>query len=233
MNIFISGALHGLGACLTKKFLDCGHRVFAGVLSLEDLGELEVIKDHENLTILKLDVSRPKDIQIAKGKIERQIDSLDVVLNVAGVLLNRENYITEDSYQDMEMTFKVNTLGPIYINNIFLDLLKKSQNPTIINISSEVVSIDGVGSKFATYCMSKTALAQYAFIMKQTLEEQGISMRVFAVHPGRMKTKMGAENGEIEPEESAENIYRIAIGEVLPKNEEIYVNYKGESMLGI
>jgi len=129
------------------------------------------------------------------------------------------------------LTFQVNTIGPIYLNNLFFDVLKQSEQATLINISSEVLSINGVGAQFATYCMSKTAIAQYGFIMKATCVENNIPMRVFSVHPGRMKTEMGAENGEIDVSVSAEGIYKIATGQVLKENEEIYVNYKGEAML--
>jgi len=233
MNIFISGALRGLGACLTKKFINCGHNVIAGILCEDSYGELEDIKNNQNLKIIKLDVSQQKDIDDAGRYIKNTFDKLDVIINVAGVLLNRKNYIIQDDYSSIEKTFKINTIGPIYLNNVLLDLVKASDNATIINISSETRSIDDVGPMFATYCMSKTAIAQYAFILKATFDEVGIKGRVFAVHPGRMKTAMGAENGNIEPEESANNIYKIAIGEKLAKNEYIYVNYLGEPMLGI
>jgi len=136
-----------------------------------------------------------------------------------------------DSYEDINLTFQVNTIGPLYLNNTLLDLVKKSKDATIINISSEVRSIDGVGSKFATYIMSKTAIAQYGYILKATCNELGLPIRVFSVHPGRMRTEMGAENAQIEVSESAEGIYKIATGEVLKDNEKIYINYKGEPMI--
>ena len=46
-----------------------------------------------------------------------------------------------------------------------------------------------------------------------------------------MKTAMGAENGQIEAAESAEGIYRLAVGEVFADNREIYVDYRGNAML--
>ena len=101
----------------------------------------------------------------------------------------------------------------------------------MINISSEVVSIDGVGPKYAAYCMSKTGIPQYGFILKQTAAALGIPTRVFSVHPGRMKTAMGAENGQIEAAESAEGIYRLVVREVIEDNREIYVDYRGNAML--
>ena len=231
MKVLISGALVGLGACLCEKFLAEGHEVYAGVLHTDNLMELERIKSHEKLTIVPLDVSQKESIEAAKEEIASSIGYLDIIINVAGVLLNREDYVTSDSYEDINLTFKVNTIGPIYLNNLFLEMLQKSNHGTIINISSEVLSIDGVGSKFATYIMSKTAIAQYGFILKATVRSLNIPLRVFSVHPGRMKTQMGAENGEIKASTSAEGIYKIATGEVLENNEKIYVNYKGESML--
>lgn len=66
---------------------------------------------------------------------------------MAGVLLNREGTILTDRYEELEKTFKVNTIGPVYICSRFFDLLAESGGGTVINISSEVVSIDGVGPK--------------------------------------------------------------------------------------
>lgn len=232
MDVLVSGALKGLGAALCRKFLGQGHRVFAGVLQTEDLMELEELKDNPNLFPIMLDVSEKDSIEAARVRIGRYTDRLDILINVAGVLLNREGTILTDRYEDLEKTFKVNTIGPVYICSRFFDLLAKSGGGTVINITSEVISIDGVGPKYAAYCMSKTATAQYGFILKQTAAELGIPTRVFSVHPGRMKTAMGAENGQIEAAESADGIYRLAVGEQLADNREIYVDYRGIAMLG-
>ena len=226
MDVLVSGALMGLGAALCRKFLSEGHRVFAGVLQTEDLMELEELKGNSRLIPVLLDVSDKDSIEAA-----RATDRLEILINVAGVLLNREGTILTDRYEDLEKTFKVNTIGPVYICSRFFDLLAESGGGTVINISSEVVSIDGVGPKYAAYCMSRTAIAQYGFILKQTVAALGIPTRVFSVHPGRMKTAMGAENGQIEAAESAEGIYRLAVGEVLADNREIYVDYRGNAML--
>lgn len=232
MTVFLSGASAGLGAALCKLFLAQGHRVYAGVRSIHDVKELEPVKGHAALTLCQLDISRQKDIDAVRQTVEAETKELDILLNVAGVLLNREGTILGDSFVDLDRTFKVNTIGPVSLVNALFPLLRRSPRATVINISSEVRSIDGVGPKFAAYCMSKTAIAQYGFILKATLEEIDLDMRVFSVHPGRMKTAMGAENGQIEAEESARGIYRIAIGEVLADNREVYVDYRGRPMLG-
>lgn len=232
MNILISGALRGLGAALCRKFLDEGHWVFAGVLQTENLMELEELRSNPKLIPVRLDVSEKGSIEEARKIVGEYTQQLDILINVAGVLLNREGTILTDRYEELEQTFKINTIGPVYICSRFFDLLAQSGKGTVINICSEVVSIDGVGTKYAAYCMSKTATAQYGYILKQTAMELGMATRVFSVHPGRMKTVMGAENGQIEASDSAEGIYRLAIGEYLADNEEVYVDYQGRAMLG-
>lgn len=231
MEVLISGALTGLGAALCGKFLAEGHRVYAGVLQTEDLMELEILRENQNLIPVVMDVSVKKSIEEARKRIGLLTNRLDILINVAGVLLNRNGTILTDRYEELEQTFLVNTVGPVYLCSQFFDLLSKSRGKTVINISSEVRSIDGVGSNYAAYCMSKTAIAQYGFILKKTAAEMGIPLRVFSVHPGRMKTAMGAENGQIEASESAEGIYRLAVGETLAGNEEVYVDYRGVPML--
>lgn len=231
MRVLITGALRGLGASLVKRFLAAGDTVFALVMPSGGLGELAAVAGDDHLTLLPADLSKQTDIEEARRLVGEKTDRLDMIINAAGVLLNKEGFITEDSYANLETTFKVNTIAPIYLNNLFMDLLRGSGDAAILNICSEVRSIEDVGDWFPAYCLSKTALTQYCFALKATLQKQNFAARVFAVHPGRMKTAMGGANGEIGAEESAAGIYRIAAGEVWPANEHIYINYKGEPML--
>ena len=231
MNVLITGARQGLGACLTKAFLAKGHRVFALTMPGRGPGELEAVAGEKALTILEADLTRPEEIAAVHTAVGKLTTQLDIILNVAGVLLGKERLITENSYHELETTFRVNTLAPIYINNLFLDLARNSVCPTFLTICSEIRTIDDVGDWFPAYCISKTATTQYCFSLKATLKKLGMDARVFAVHPGRMRTAMGGDNSEIGPEESAAGILRLATGEVLPQNEALYVDYLGRPML--
>lgn len=57
-----------------------------------------------------------------------------------------------------------------------------------------------------------------------------LGVRIFMMHPGRMQTVMGAENAQISPSESAEGIYKVIEGEIDPKLDIPFINYKGETM---
>ena len=98
MDVLVSGALMGLGAALCRKFLSEGHRVFAGVLQTEDLMELEELKGNSRLIPVLLDVSDKDSIEAARATVGEYTDRLDILINVAGVLLNREGTILTDRY---------------------------------------------------------------------------------------------------------------------------------------
>jgi NAD(P)-dependent dehydrogenase (short-subunit alcohol dehydrogenase family) len=56
------------------------------------------------------------------------------------------------------------------------------------------------------------------------------NIRIFMMHPGRMNTVMGAENKQIEPDESANGIFDVIEKRVDPKMEIPFINYRGEPM---
>lgn len=231
MNVLITGAVRGLGACLVKAFLNEGHRVFALVLPGQGSGELAEVENNPLLSIFSANLQSPADMARVHGEVLKLTDHMDITLNVAGVLLNKNGLITENSYEELENTFRVNTIAPIHMNNLFLDMMRKSAAPAFLNICSEVRTIDDVGDWFPAYCISKTALTQYCFSLRATFQKTGFEARVFAIHPGRMSTAMGGENSEITPETSAAGILLIATGAVLADNRYVYVNYQGEPML--
>ena len=228
MNVLITGAAGGLGYALTEQFLKNGHKVYAGVKDFSHINGLENLNKDSNLTILEIDVSSEKSINEGIKKIKQ----VDVVINNAGILLDHDLLVTDLSYDQILTTVKVNTLGPMVVNNKLLPLLKMSETPTIVNITSETQKIDAVGSLFPIYTLSKTALAQYSIILKRTLVEQGLeNILVFGIHPGRLNTEMGRRFAEIEPQVSAQGIYKIITERLIDNNKMIYINYKGEAML--
>ncbi|MDD4849161.1 MAG: SDR family NAD(P)-dependent oxidoreductase [Gemmiger sp.] len=231
MNILVTGAGQGLGACLAKALVAQGHTVFALVRPGHGLGALAAIAQAPNLTVLTADLCRPEEMAAARAAVGAAVTRLDAIANVAGVLLNKGGLLTEDRYADLETTFRVNTLAPIYLNNLFLDLMQRSTQATFLTVCSEIRTLDDVGDWFPAYCISKAATTSYCFALRATLQRQNIAARVFAVHPGRMRTAMGGDNGEIDPEESAQGLLRILTGEIQPDNTEVYIDYHGQPML--
>lgn len=229
MQVIVTGAGSGLGAAVAGQLLRKGHTVYALVHSLQRCGALNAALPTEKLEILQADLSDPGDIEHAVAEIASRTACVDAVVNAAGVLLKKEEPLTENTYADIEMTFRINTFAPIYLNNLALPLLRRAKAPILLNVCSEIRAIEDVGDWFPLYCFSKTALTQYCFSMQVTLKKTDPAMRVFAVHPGRMRTAMGGANSEIDAETSARGIVKILCA---PQNyPDLYLDYQGNPML--
>lgn len=61
---------------------------------------------------------------------------------------------------------------------------------------------------YPAYRISKTALNMYTKTLASRLQKQEIT--VSSVHPGWVKTDMGGEDAPREPEEAANQIYKLA-----------------------
>jgi NAD(P)-dependent dehydrogenase (short-subunit alcohol dehydrogenase family) len=83
----------------------------------------------------------------------------------------------------------------------------------IVNISSDGALIRPGGHVYASYSASKSALNSYTQRMRNYLASQPdkADIRVYMIHPGKMRTEMGKELGEIEASEAAAGIWNIII----------------------
>ena len=210
-NIFISGANRGLGLSLTRLCLGAGDRVFAGTRSpSEPLTLLE--KQYPGaLHVIVVDVSSEESVRAAAEAVSRGVERLDLIINNAA-LLYRESAVNPIERIDLDAaaeTLDVNALGPLRVLKHFLPLLYGGPRAMVVNLSSEAGSIaDCQRDAWYAYCMSKAALNMASMILQNYLREKGI--KVLAVHPGWMRTRMGGEDAKYDTLESARAILELA-----------------------
>jgi 3-oxoacyl-[acyl-carrier protein] reductase len=130
----------------------------------------------------------PVDISAALEGFANLVDEkhgkLDVLVNCAGVtkfVSHRDLDLLDDDIID-EM-FRVNWRGAFVAVRVFHDLLKKTGDGLVVNISS-VAGIHGVGSNIA-YCASKAALDTMTKSLGRALAPE---IRVVSVSPGMVET---------------------------------------------
>lgn len=198
MKILVTGAARGLGYSATEFFLEQGHTVYAGVRSLDHISNLsDLTKSYPTtLQICELDVAQEQSVMRCRQQIVARESVLDAIINNAGILLNGHHRISDVNLNDFEQTFQVNTFGPIRVVKHFIDLLLQGRNPAIVNLISEAGSLTTSGNSNYSYCMSKTALNMFSHILKEDLEG---AVRVYALHPGRMRTDMGVKISHYTP----------------------------------
>ena len=229
MKILITGANRGLGLQLAKVGLQNGHDVFAGVrdMNTSNMQELTELKERygNQLAIIHLDVTCEQSVQVATSKLN---GSLDVIINNAAILNEREKTIEDLDLDACQLAFDINTFGPIRVIKHFLPLLKHGENRSIINISSEAGSLTNAYSGDYPYGMSKAALNMLSEKLHVTLKDEDI--QVLSVHPGWMHTDMGGEQAPTDPADTAERIYRLIDREVQIESEFVFIDYQGKPM---
>jgi len=228
MRVLVTGASRGLGMGICQVFLRHGHHVIAAVRNPKRAGPLgELQKSYGTaLSIVAMDVSREPEIAAARKEVARLAPTLDVIINNAGIEGNRCKRVEEADAGDIEQTFRVNVLGPILVTKHFASMLQGSRGGIIVNISSDAGSLTEIPLKYYGYCISKAALNMFTRLCARELKNRGI--RVFAVHPGWVKTAMGGEEAPLMPETAAEHLYRLILDPPEEALSGAFVDYTGK-----
>ena len=107
----------------------------------------------------------------------------------------------------LRKTLEVNLIGTIDFTQKILSLVEDQGH--IVNISSRQGSL-GYASNTSdpSYRISKAALNMFTRILAIHLQDK---ITVSSVHPGWVKTDMGGQNADMEPQEAAKYIYDLAV----------------------
>jgi NAD(P)-dependent dehydrogenase (short-subunit alcohol dehydrogenase family) len=214
MKAYITGTDRGLGLALAAKFLEHGYDVFAGCYGIDPSG-LDALKQQHGarLEIVPLDVSSNDSVTAAAQMIAGKTDRLDVLINNAAIIGQKDATITDAlNFDDMLAVYNVNALGPLRVAQSVLPLLRAGEMKRIVNISSEAGSMAarvrrGQRTRYA-YCASKAALNIQSILLQNHVAEYGI--RVHLIEPGWLRTFLASKEkctiATTEPEESAEKL---------------------------
>ena len=200
----ISGANTGIGlAVATQLAKDHGYHVIVGSRKVA-AGEEAVTAlraDGYSASCVQLDVSSDESIAAATSWIEREFGVLDVLINNAGILLDHVPGVIE-AHKDLSVrelfsqTFSTNVIGVACLTEACLPLLRKSEVPRLVFVSSRMGSLSEATNKstsfysmdYKAYDSSKAALNMLALNYARILDDDGAMVN--AVCPGLVKTKL-------------------------------------------
>lgn len=196
-NIIITGSSRGIGYQLAKLMADEGHQVLALSRNNESIAAL----GHKNITGLSFDLANLEDYIKLDSFLDGHWDTVDVLINNAGRLLNRP--FMDTTLKEFEAVYQVNVFGVARITKRILPLMPKTGH--VVNISS----MGGVqGSvKFpglSAYSSSKGAVITMTELWAEEFKETGPSFNVLAL--GAVQTEMLEEAfpGYVAPNSAAE-----------------------------
>lgn len=225
-KVFITGANKSIGYETARQLLQEGYYVYLGSRSLEN-GEEAVEKlKSEGLTqaeAIQIDITNQESVDSARREIGKKTDVLDVLINNAGMSGGMPQKPTTASVEVLQEVFNVNLYGTVRTTQAFIDLLTKSSQPRIVNVSSGMASLtlcsdptfgykDYVGG---IYSPSKAALNMYTIAL--ALELRDTPFKVNAIDPGFTATDFNNHRGTGSVEDAGKRISKYAmIGEDSP-----------------
>ena len=204
-TVLISGANRGLGLALTERFAKAGWKVIAGCRNPGTAAALAALQAQFEVQICKLDVTNPDNIaQLADQLGARRIDAL---INNAGILDSNRTDISEIGDDEWRQIFAINSIAPVRMALAFKGHLKRSPNPRIVTVSSEMGSLNRSLDGAIAYRASKAAVNKAMQALATNFASDGIT--VCPIHPGWVRTDMGGAQAAISPEESASGIFDL------------------------
>ena len=119
--VLITGTNRGIGFELTKQYLLNGCQVIATCRNIEQATDLVSLQERfvENLIIEAMDISSPETIQRLADKLDKRDIKIDLIISNAGYLDRENKSIYAIDYAAAEQSFKVNSVGPLYLVHCF------------------------------------------------------------------------------------------------------------------
>lgn len=195
-TIFITGASAGLGKSTAKLFQSKGWNVIATMRNPENETELTQL---ENVTVLKLDVTDPLQIQETVDKVIG-LHSIDVVLNNAGYgIIGALEALT---HEQITRQIDTNLLGVIRVTKAFTPYFRENKKGTFINVTS-MFGLIGYPT-CSVYSATKFAIDGFSESLAYDLAQFGVKVKIIA--PGGIQTDFAGRSLDIGQHEAYQKL---------------------------
>src|SRR4029077_7196302 len=135
----------------------------------------------------------PKSIQSFAAQVTKDFPSLNVLINMAG-MMKPENLLEEPfDLSTAEKTITTNLLGPIRLTAALLPSLGKQPRATIMNVSSGLAFVPLAMTP--TYCATKAAIHSYTQSLRYQLKSAKVEV-VELIPPYVQTTLMGDQQAD-------------------------------------
>jgi NAD(P)-dependent dehydrogenase (short-subunit alcohol dehydrogenase family) len=207
----ITGANKGIGREIARQLGRKGYSVWLGSRDAQrgEQAAAELRKEGLDAHALALDVTNDASVRAAAMLYGKTSDSLDVLVNNAGVATGGYVAPTAASLDDMHAVYEVNVFGPVRVTQAFVPFLRKAGQGRIVMMSSSLGSIGEqvdmtsgtYGVNLLGYNSSKSALNMITVSFAKELAAHGI--KVNAANPGYVATDLNDHQGYRSVEQGA------------------------------
>lgn len=157
----------------------------------------------------ELDITSAESIRSFIKWTRKKLDSIDVLVNNAGVFLDSPNESALSiSQKTIKKTLDTNFYGTFHLSQGIINQMIDHGYGRVVNVSSGMGQLSNMNGGFLGYRVSKTAVNALTRILSE--EVKGQNILVNSVCPGWVKTRMGGENANRSIEEGADTIVWLA-----------------------
>jgi NAD(P)-dependent dehydrogenase (short-subunit alcohol dehydrogenase family) len=203
-HVLVTGGNRGIGLAIVERFAREGHPV---LLAARDRisGEAEAARLRDlslDVVVLQLDVGDEASIDAALAELEESGNKVSVLVNNAGIL--PDGTLLDMPWADVAASFAVHVTGPLRLVRGLAPRMAARGYGRIVNVSSGWGSFaEGLAGP-GVYGVTKAALNALTVRLANDLPA---AVKVNAMCPGWVRTRMGGRDAPRRPEEAADTAY--------------------------
>ncbi len=150
-----------------------------------------------NIRFEELDLASLASVQAFGERMNNERQSLDLLINNAGVMTPPTRKTTKDGF---ELQFGTNYLGHFALTAHLMPLLRKGKNPRVVHLGSiahrsgvihfDDLQFEGRYKAMEAYSQSKIAMIMFALELQRRSDASGWGLLSIPVHPGISRTDL-------------------------------------------
>ncbi|HZR34511.1 MAG TPA: SDR family NAD(P)-dependent oxidoreductase [Nevskia sp.] len=204
----VTGANRGIGLETARQLGQAGCRI---VLAARDarLGEeaaQQLAAEGLQVRVEQLDVSDERSVKDCARRLKRARVAVDILVNNAGIY-DRTPIFELDTETFMRV-FRTNTLGALWCSQAFIPGMIERQWGRVVMVSSGLGTFSRGLLGHPCYAISKAALNALTVKLAQAAPA---SVKINAVRPGWVKTRLAGDLGKDSVETGAERVVHLAL----------------------
>ncbi len=177
MNIVVTGSRKGIGLAIVKYYTELGHNVIGCSRNKSEF-------EHPNYKHYCVNLENEKEIFEFARDVKKKYGYIDALINNAGIA--SMNHFVTTPLEIAEKLMRINYLGSFSCTRAFLNCLKKSNHPRVVNFTTVAVPFNLDGE--LSYAASKAAIETMTKILAKELSMFNITVN--AVGPAPIKTDL-------------------------------------------